>query len=93
MYQKHKQSFIDEYEPEKWKLTLAEKLKYRRPGLINLFDLDTHLSKEVWVTTAFVKPGTHTFIVSDYRGTQKDKYHSNMHECTVDPREEEIVLY
>ena len=70
-YQAHKQDYIDQYEPEKWKKTLALQLKYRKPSLINLFNLDTHISPEVWVTAAFVKPGTHTYIVSDYRGHKK----------------------
>ena len=72
---------------------MAEKLKYRRPALVNMFDIDTQISNEVWVTAAFVKPGSHTFMVSDFRGKGKESNHSNMHECTVDPREEEIVTY
>ena len=59
---------------------------------MNLFTLDTHISSEVWVTAAFVKPGTHTYIVSDYRGERKQLHHTNIHECTVDPREEEVIL-
>ena len=54
--------------------------------------METHIQPEVWVAGAFVKPGTHSYIVSDYRGL-KQYYHSNMHECTVESRQEEIVPF
>ena len=72
---------------------MAKNLKYRKPQLVNLFSLDTHISREVWVTAAFVKPGTHTYMVSDYRGKRKQLHHTNIHEVTVDPREEDVMPF
>jgi len=67
-------------------------LKYRKPGLINLFELQTQTSDDVWVTAAFVQPGTHTYIVSDYRGLPQN-HHANVHECRAEPRVEPIMTY
>ena len=72
---------------------MATKLKYRKPGLVNLFEMDTHFAPEVWVTAAFVKPGTHQYIISDYRSERKEEHHENMHECKVQPRVENIVPF
>lgn len=71
---------------------MAQMCKYRKPGLVNLFEMDTHMSPEVWVTAAFVKPGTHTYVVADYRG-EKQYHHANIHECNVDKRIENIAPY
>ena len=92
VYQQHKQSYIDQYEPDKWKLTVAQLLKYRRPDLVNLFNVDTHTKGDIWMTAAFVKPGTHNFIVSDYRGDKKQDHITNIHECVAGSRLEEIKM-
>ena len=91
-YQARLPAFKKQYEPEIWKRKMARLLKYRRPCLVNLFEMDVQTDREVWVTAAFVKPGTHTFIVSDLRGG-KARHHHNLHECTVDPRVEPILPY
>ena len=91
-YQARLPEFKKQYEPEIWKQKMARLLKYRRPCLVNLFEMDVQTDREVWVTAAFVKPGTHTFIVSDLRG-DRARHHHNLHECTVDPRVEPILPY
>ena len=87
------QAYIETYEPERWKQIMANNLKYRKPQLVNLFTIDTHIQREVWVTAAFVQPGTHTYIVSDKRGKKKQQHHVNIHEVTVDPRQDDVMPY
>ena len=49
------------------------------------------MNSDVFVTAAFVKPGTHTYIVGDLRN--KKEKHFNLHECRIDPRVEAILPY
>ena len=71
IYQEHLPKFKLSYEPEFWKEKMARLLKYRRANLVNLFDMDIQVNHEVFVTAAFVKPGTHTYMISDLRNTKE----------------------
>ena len=91
VYQKGLQDFIDSYWPENWKAALAKNLPYRRPCLVNAFDIDTHMQPQVFMTAAFVKPGNHEYIVADLR--HKDNKHIAMHKLEAGPRPEEVVNF
>ena len=43
IYQAGLPDYVSTYWPEKWKPTVARHLPYRRPCLVNAFDLDTHM--------------------------------------------------
>ena len=45
------------------------------------------------MAAAFVKPGNHTYIVSDKRSNDARDHIINIHECDVGSREDEIVPY
>ena len=77
--------------PERWKEIVTRKLLYRRPGLVNAFDPDTMLQPQVFVTAAFVKPGSHQYVVGDLR--HPDHQLISIHNMTVESRTEEIMSY
>lgn len=54
--------------------------------------MNIHMASEVWVTAAFVKPGTHTYMIGDQRDGPQP-HHTNIHECIVEEREENIAVF
>ena len=74
----HVNKYIDEYMPEQWKNIVPKVLKYRDPDFINAFDYQMHLTSEVFVAAFFAKPGSHEYLVADYReGVTKTIYNNS----------------
>ena len=73
----HVNKYIDDYMPEKWKNIVPKVLKYRDPDFINAFDYQMHLTSEVFVAAFFAKPGSHEYLVADYRERVTKTIYSN----------------
>lgn len=67
VWKTHVFKYINEYMPENWKKIIPKVLKYRDPNFINAFDYQMHLTGEIFVAAFFAKPGSHDYVIADYR--------------------------